>query len=173
MAISNYAPSFNQLGLYSFAAALFLLSLSAAKAEAPVAIATAEETLVATLHAEGAQIYECKADAQGHGSWQFREPVATLIMNGKTIGRHYAGPSWELVDGSVVTAKAVGSVPGATALDIPLLKLEVTSRHGAGQLTLVTMVQRLNTRGGALEGACSTPGAMASMPYAADYAFWQ
>jgi len=173
MPISTYAPSFQQLGLHSFAAALFLLSLSAAKAEAPVAIATAEETLVATLHAEGAQIYECKTNAEGQGSWQFREPVATLVMNGKTIGRHYAGPSWELVDGSVVTAKVIGSASGATASDVPLLKLEVTSRHGAGQLTPVTTIQRLNTRGGALAGTCSTPGAMASMPYAADYAFWQ
>jgi hypothetical protein len=173
MPISTYAPFFKQMGLHTFAAALFLLSLSAAEAEAPAAIATAEETLVATLHAEGVQIYECKANAQGQDSWQFREPVATLIMNGKTIGRHYAGPSWELADGSIVTAKVIGSASGATVSDIPLLKLEVTSRHGAGQLTPVTTIQRLNTRGGALEGLCSTPGAMASMPYAADYAFWQ
>ena len=163
----------HSIAVLVIAAAASLSGLSGARAEVPEAIAAADATLVATAHAEGAQIYECKADEHGQDIWQFREPIAALMIDGKTVGRHYAGPSWELVDGSVVTAKAVGSVPGATALDIPLLKLEVTSRHGAGQLTLVTMVQRLNTRGGALEWACSTPGAMASMPYAADYAFWQ
>ena len=53
-----------------------------------------------TLHAEGAQVYECKADSDGKLAWQFREPVATLILDGKTMGRHFAGPSWELADGS-------------------------------------------------------------------------
>ena len=51
------------------------------------------------------QIYECKADAAGKLVWQFREPVATLIEDGKTIGVHYAGPSWQFVDGSIVTAR--------------------------------------------------------------------
>jgi len=62
---------------------------------------------VATIHAEGAQIYECKADSGGKITWLFREPVATLLLNGKTIGRHYAGPTWELTDGSAVAGKSL------------------------------------------------------------------
>src|SRR6516164_4941623 len=77
---------------------------------------------VATIHAEGAQIYECKADSGGKVTWLFREPVATLLLNGNTIGRHYAGPTWELTDGSVVIGKTVSNAPGATAADIPWLK---------------------------------------------------
>src|SRR2546421_10876903 len=35
----------------------------------------------------------------------FREPIATLLLDGKTVGRHYAGPNWEHADGSAVVAK--------------------------------------------------------------------
>ena len=48
-----------------------------------------------TLHAEGAQVYECKAGSDGKLAWAFREPIATLLLDGKTVGRHYAGPNWE------------------------------------------------------------------------------
>ncbi len=72
-----------------------------------------------TLHAEGAQIYECKADAAGKLAWAFREPIATLLDDGKTIGRHYAGANWEYADGSAVTGKVTASAPGTSAYDIP------------------------------------------------------
>jgi hypothetical protein len=144
-----------------------------AKAEVPAAIAAPNAATIAMIHAQGAQIYECKADSAGKLAWQFREPVATLLLNGKTVGRHYAGPSWELADGSVVTGKVAGRAPGATDKDIPLLKLSVTSSRGAGQLTKVTSIQRLNTQGGTLEGACEKAGVLMSVPYAADYAFLQ
>lgn len=153
--------------------ACLALPFASARAEVPEAIAAPGQTLVATVHAEGAQVYECKADAAGTLVWQFREPVATLIVDGKTVGRHYAGPKWEMADGSAIVAKAAGRAPGATAKDIPLLKLEVISQRGSGQLTGVTTVQRLNTKGGVAEGACTTAGAFLSVPYSADYAFYR
>ena len=146
--------------------------LSVSGAELPDAIAAKGETLVLTTQAVGAQIYECKADAAGTLSWQFREPIASLIVSGKTVGRHYAGPFWEMADGSAVKAKAVANVPGASADDIPLLKLEVVASHGKGELSGVTTIQRLNTKGGKASGACATPGAFLSVPYTADYAFF-
>jgi hypothetical protein len=149
------------------------LPLAAASAETPAAIAAPGQVLVATVHAEGAQVYECKADAAGKLTWQFREPIATLLLAGKTVGRHYAGPNWEMADGSAVVAKVAGRAPGATAADIPLLKLEVVSQRGSGQLSGVTTVQRLSTKGGVAEGACSTAGAFLSVPYSADYAFFR
>ena len=142
-----------------------------ARAQIPDAIAAPGEAVVATLHAEGAQLYECKADASGKLTWQFREPIATLLAEGKTVGRHYAGPNWDLADGSGVAGKAVGRAPGASPKDIPLLKLEVTAQRGTGQLSGVTTIQRLNTKGGAAEGSCETAGAFLSVPYSADYAF--
>jgi hypothetical protein len=156
-----------------FAAAALAALLSGAKAEIPDALAAPDGMLVTVVHAEGAQIYECKPAAGGKTNWQFREPIATLLRDGKTIGRHFAGPSWELTDGSAISAKVVGRAPGATAKDIPLLKLQVTSQRSTGQLSAVTVIQRLNTSGGALDGACPSAGAMMSVPYAADYAFLQ
>src|SRR6202011_1874816 len=76
-----------------------------ASAEVPAAIAAPGETTVATFHAEGAQIYECKAGNDGKLAWAFREPIATLLLEGKIVRRHYAGPNWEHVDGSAVSAK--------------------------------------------------------------------
>jgi hypothetical protein len=155
---------------------LLLLSGSLATARAaetplPDAIAAPGETVVLAVHAEGAQVYECKAGADGKLAWGFREPIATLLADGKTVGRHYAGPNWEYSDGSAVVGKAAGNAPGATPNDIPWLKLEVTSRRGSGVLTGVTTVQRINTSGGKFEGACDKAGATHSAPYAADYVF--
>lgn len=153
--------------------AALILPLSVARAEVPDAIAAKGETLVAVIHAQGAQVYECKADASGKLAWQFREPIATLLEGGKTVGRHYAGPHWEMADGSAIVGKVAGRAPGATPKDIPLLKLEVTSRRGTGRLADVATIQRLNTRGGAADGPCETAGVFQSVPYSADYAFYR
>src|SRR6202020_3341194 len=81
---------------------LLLLSglVASAKAQTPLpdAIAAPGETVVLSTHAEGAQVYECKAGADGKLAWALREPIATLVVDGKTIGRHYAGPHWESND---------------------------------------------------------------------------
>jgi hypothetical protein len=144
---------------------------SATAAELPGAIAAPGETVVLSVHAEGAQVYECKAGTDGKLSWLFREPIATLMADGKTVGRHYAGPNWEDADGSAVTGKVLGNAPGATANDIAWLKLEVIAHRGSGTLSSVTTVQRINTMGGQLAGACDKVGNTKSVPYSADYVF--
>jgi len=149
-----------------------LMSASAAEPPPPEAIAPPPgETIVLSVHAEGAQVYECKAGADGKLGWVVREPIATLLADGKTVGRHYAGPNWEHSDGSAVVGKVTASVPGATSNDIPWQKLEVISRRGSGILTGVTTVQRINTKGGKLEGACDKAGAYRNVPYSAEYIF--
>jgi len=150
---------------------LLTTGFATAQAQVPDAIAAKGETTVATFHAEGAQVYECKAGAEGKLAWAFREPIATLLLDGKTIGRHYAGPNWEHMDGSAVVAKAAGNVPAPDGKTIPWLKLEVTSSRGSGTLSGVTTVQRINTVGGKHEGACEKAGSFHSAPYAADYVF--
>ena len=149
-----------------------LIVAPGASAQMPDAIAAPGEALITTIHAQGAQVYECKADAAGTLAWQFREPVATLLENGKTVGRHYAGPNWEMTDGSAIVGKVAGRAPGKTPNDIPLLKLDATSRRGTGWIAEVTTIQRINTKGGAAEGPCNTPGTFLSVPYAADYTFY-
>jgi hypothetical protein len=137
----------------------------------PDAVAAKGERMVLTVHAEGAQVYDCKAGEGGKLAWQFREPIATLMQEGKTVGRHYAGPTWEHVDGSRVVGKPVGRADGATPKDIPWLKLDVTSESGAGTLAGVTTIQRIDTKGGQYAGACEQAGATYAAPYAADYVF--
>ncbi len=145
--------------------------LSARAAEIPNTVAVTDETIVLKVRAEGAQIYECKADPAGAMTWQFREPIATLLVDGKTVGRHFAGPSWEAADGSAVVGKVIGKAPGATSKDILWLKLNVSDKRGDGLLKDVTTVQRLETHGGNFEGACSEAGAFHVEPYSADYVF--
>jgi hypothetical protein len=164
-------PLFERTALASLILLGGLAGAAAAATLLPDAIAAPGESIVLSVHAEGAQIYDCKAGADGKLAWAFREPIATLLADGKTVGRHYAGPNWELSDGSAVTGKVAGTVPGATPNDIPWLKLEVVSRRGSGTLTGVTTVQRINTSGGKLEGACDNAGAYRSAPYSADYVF--
>ena len=100
------------------------------------AIAVRDSARIATVHAEGTQIYECKQKSEESPSqpraliWQFREPIATLSSNGISIGRHYAGPNWDYFDGSGVKGKVVASAPGATENDIPWLKLDVVEHRG-------------------------------------------
>jgi len=148
-----------------------LVSAAAAETPLPDAIAAPGATVVLSVHAEGAQVYECKAGANGKPSWAFREPIATLFADGKTVGRHYAGPNWEHSDGSAVVGKVVGNAPGAAPNDIPWLKLEVVSQRGSGILSGVTTVQRINTVGGKLAGPCDKAGTFRSAPYSADYVF--
>jgi hypothetical protein len=139
--------------------------------EVPDAVAAHGEVLVTSVNATGVQVYECRTDASGKLAWQFREPVATLLANGMTVGRHYAGPRWEMADGSMVGAKVSARAPGATGNDIPLLKLEVTSWRGTGQLAGITTIQRINTNGGVASGTCDAAGDILSVPYSADYTF--
>ncbi|MFL6798951.1 MAG: DUF3455 domain-containing protein [Xanthobacteraceae bacterium] len=156
------------------AAALSALAvgIGTACAQVPQTVAAPGQIAFATYQAQGAQVYECKAAGDGKLGWAFREPIATLIFEGKTVGRHYAGPTWEQIDGSAVTAKAVANAPGKNTSDIPLLKLEVNGhRGGQGVLSGATIVQRLNTVGGVHTGACDRAGMLHSAAYSAEYVF--
>jgi len=146
-------------------------STQVAPNSAPATFGVADRTLLLVVHGVGAQIYECKPDAGGHDIWTFREPIAALFKDGRSVGRHYAGPAWELTDGGAISGKLAASAPGATADDVAVLKLDVVSRRGGGALADATLVLRLNTRGGVLAGPCETAGDLRAETYAADYLF--
>jgi hypothetical protein len=137
----------------------------------PPSIQAAGLSVFLTLHAEGAQIHQCKAGPDGKLVWTYREPIATLLRDGVTVGRHFAGPHWRLDDGSQAQGKVVGKAPGATPADALWLKLDVTAREGQGALSEAVAIQRVHTHGGVLEGACETDGAFRSVSYSADYVF--
>ncbi len=124
-----------------------------------------------TVRAAGVQIYTCARDNSGQFAWQFREPLATLMINGKTVGRHFAGPTWQLDDRSAVVGKVIAQAPGASAQDIPLLRLGVVSHQGDGGLEQVVAVERLHTLGGVFSGSCAQVGELHLEPYSADYRF--
>src|SRR5882672_8245845 len=104
-------PLLKDLALAVFFSSASVLTAHAAETPLPEAIAAPGETAVLTMHAEGAQVYECKAGTDGKLAWAFREPIATLLVDGKTVGRHSAGPNWEHSDGSAVVGKAAGNAP--------------------------------------------------------------
>ena len=79
---------------------IFVLALmgslaAAAQAESlenlPAAIAVKGSVPLAHLQAAGAQIYICAKNTAGALNWTFREPLATLLEGGKTVGRHFVG----------------------------------------------------------------------------------
>ncbi len=78
-----------------------------------------------------------------------------------------------MTDGSLVTAvkKAEVSVPGA----IPHLLLEVNSHGGTvgGELSRISYLQRLNTKGGLAPGGACVDGAEQPVPYGADYVLFE
>lgn len=136
----------------------------------PVAPA-AGEGVITTVRAEGVQVYDCRANAAGALSWAFREPIAPLLRDGRTIGRHYAGPHWEFDDGSLVRGAVARRAPGAGPADIPHLRLDVVARRDLGELSPAVAILRVRTVGGVLEGPCERAGELRSVVYSSDYVF--
>jgi len=137
----------------------------------PKEIAVPGASVIATVKATGAQIYACSKNAKGALEWTFREPIASLFQDGKTIGRHFVGPTWEFSDSTRVTGKAAGKIPGKTTKDAPWLKLAIADPVNSGPAAGATTILRIDTAGGALEGACTQEGELHAEPYAATYVF--
>ena len=149
-------------------------------ADVPAALqAPAGQEPYLQVHAVGVQVYECaaKADAPGGWAWQFRGPEATLTdAGGKTVGRHFGGPSWAATDGATIVGQMSASAPAPEKGDIPWLLLAIKSRDGQGLLTRTASVQRLDTEGGvAPSSACGAGNAkqVERVGYTATYVFWR
>ena len=102
--------------------------------------------------------------------------MARLIdtTSNKEIGRYYAGPTWEAMDGSKVTGKQVAVAPAASG-NIPLQLVKTEPATGKGAMSGVTYIQRVNTKGGvAPADACSASnaGTKKQVPYQAEYVFY-
>jgi hypothetical protein len=143
---------------------------------APGSIAqTAKESIDVPPHSRlllraigsGDQVYGCV-----NGSWVLKAPDAKLLdQEGSVIGRHFAGPTWQLNDGSWVKGKAVSKQVAPDVTGVPWLLLE--SVDGTGRLRAVRFIQRTETHGGnAPDGSCSQ-GATLRVPYKATYSFYE
>jgi len=135
--------------------------------------------LLLEARATGVQIYVCGPGKEDPASsqWVFQAPEADLFdATGARIGRHYAGPTWESVDGSKVVGrlKAQASAPESTA--VPWLLLVAKATSGPGLLSRVEAVQRVDTVGGKAPPASSCDpahaGTQARIPYQATYRFY-
>ena len=129
--------------------------------------------LLMTARGDGVQIYTCTQD-QGSWAWKLKAPEATLFdAEGKTIGRHGAGPTWQLDDGSAIKGTLMASQPQVTA--IPWLLLSAQSTGSAGRLEHAGFVQRTETVGGrAPSTGCDAANAQGEtrVPYSAKYSFY-
>ena len=123
--------------------------------------APAGEKLAQTVYAKGVQAYTClpsKADATKN-EWTFRAPEAELFSDAamtRSVGKHYAGPTWEAPDGSKVVGEVKNNIPATDGYSIPWLLLTAKSTSGQGVYSKVSSIQRVDTKGGrAPQGACS------------------
>jgi hypothetical protein len=129
--------------------------------------------------ASGVQIYECtaKADQASIYEWVFRSPEADLVdTSGRTLGTHFAGPTWKSTDGSSVVGKVAARDAGPDASAIPWLLLSTKSTGGSGIFSASKHIQRVNTVGGvAPTESCSAANAKqtARVPYSATYYFYR
>ncbi|HZI55919.1 MAG TPA: DUF3455 domain-containing protein [Verrucomicrobiae bacterium] len=138
--------------------------------------APAGEELVLVARASGFQIYICHAEAEGKPAWVLKAPEAQLFdQQGKSIGRHFGGPTWQHNDGSQITARMAARADAPEPGTIPWLLLTVTGQTGSGVLSGVTTIQRINTVGGlAPAEGCTAANIEAEFKssYTADYYFY-
>lgn len=142
----------------------------------PVRVPAGQKVMMSTTGV-GEITYECreKKDMAGAHEWAFVGPVATLYSGDrKAVGKYYAGPTWEANDGSKVTGKQLAVAP-ATPGNIPLQLVKTDPAMGAGAMTGVSYIQRLNTKGGVAPAmACDAmaKGKRQQVAYEADYVFY-
>jgi hypothetical protein len=141
--------------------------------------APAGEMIQLEMLAVGTQVYECAPDDRmaGAHAWRFRAPEAELQDRyGRPLGRHFAGPTWEALDGSAVVGEVVSKDPGPNASAIPWLLLKSKANRGRGTFAATSSIQRVDTVGGkAPEQACDMAnlGQLAKVPYRATYYFFR
>jgi hypothetical protein len=138
----------------------------------------ATQTLSVVALANGIQIYECAASKADPArfEWIFKAPEAELVdTSGKSIGKHYAGPTWESVDGSKVVGDVKARDDGPDGSAIPWLLLSAKSTEGNGVFAKTQSIQRVKTVGGKAPAAgcgAAEAGRVVRIPYRATYYFY-
>lgn len=130
-------------------------------------------SIVLAVQAEGVQIYESKPNPAGGFQWSAKAPEAELkSLSGEVLGKHGAGPSWTLNDGSSIIASLPPLKMVAAPKDIPWLLVAVKSKSGSGLLDKVDYVMRVATDGGVFPAEPpKTEGETVKVKYQAIYLF--
>ena len=164
------------VALSACASAPMMMKVDNASLPEPVRVPAGQKVMMSTTGV-GEITYECreKKDTAGAHEWAFVGPVATLYSaDRKTVGKYYAGPTWEANDGSKVTGKQLAVSP-ATPGSIPLQLVKTDAAMGSGAMTGVSYIQRLNTKGGVAPATtCDAmgKGKREVVAYEADYVFY-
>jgi hypothetical protein len=125
---------------------------------------------------DGVQIYTCTSTSAAT-KWVFKAPEAKLLdASGKSIGSHFAGPTWKLNDDSQVQGELVASRPSPESGSVAWLLLRAKAGTATGALADVAFIRRTETHGGAAPASgCKNPqdsGKTAQVPYTATYTFY-
>jgi Protein of unknown function (DUF3455) len=143
--------------------------------EVPAALNPNKLSIFRTVSALGVQVYACTRNPAGATGWVLKGPDARLFdAQGKPAGKHYAGPTWEDLDGSKVVGAVKTSLPASVDNAIPWLLLDAKSREGSGAFTEAQAIVRMDTTGGTAPGdGCDEAhaGRELRVPYTAIYVF--
>jgi hypothetical protein len=136
----------------------------------------ADTTLELAWPASGVQIYACTQPKPSDvPSWSLEGPHA-LLTSGKAVAAiHFAGPSWQGLDGSQVKGARLAAADAPDASAVPWLLMSATA-SGEGVFAHTTHIQRLDTAGGkAPAGGCDAAhlGAKVLVSYKASYYFYR
>ena len=150
-------------------------AMTGAQAKEQLVPAPLGARLVLDAAAQGVQIYTCENRNDGY-RWAFSVPDAALFdAAGRQIGIHFAGPTWQMADGSKIVGKVEAKRASPDSHAVAWLLLRVQSHAGSGVLSGVTAVRRIDTRGGlAPSQGCDAArtAQQARMRYTARYLFY-
>jgi hypothetical protein len=163
-----------------FAAGTSLVAADGASAkdamvEVPSALNPNKLSVLRTVSATGVQVYICSRNPAGALGWLLKGPDAQLFdPQGTLVGKHYAGPTWEDLDGGKVVGEAKTSMPAPVDKAVPWLLLDAKSHAGSGAFAEARAIVRMATSGGAAPGdGCeeARAGEELRVPYTAVYVF--
>jgi uncharacterized protein DUF3455 len=143
--------------------------------EVPAGLNPDQLSVFRVVPAVGAQVYACASSPAGTAGWVPKGPDAQLFdSQNKPVGKHFAGPTWEGLDGGKVVGEVKASMPAPVERAIPWLLLRIKSRDGSGAFTQAQAIVRMRTTGGtAPGGGCDEAhaGQEVRVPYTAIYVF--
>ena len=143
--------------------------------EVPATLNPNKLSIFRVVSATGVQAYTCSRNPADGPGWILKGPEAQLFdPQGKLVGKHYAGPTWEDLDGGKVVGEVKTSMPAPVDKAIPWLLLDAKSHEGSGAFTQAQAIVRMETTGGtALDDGCddARAGQELRVPYTAAYIF--
>lgn len=176
MLVKTLATSAATVALCACSTAPMMVAVDNASLPEPVRVPAGQKVRLVTTGV-GEITYECreKANMAGAFEWTFVAPVATLYgADRRSLGKYYAGPTWEASDGSRITGKQVAIAPAKPG-SIPMQLVKADPAMGAGAMNGVSYIQRLNTKGGVAPAAtcdAAGKGRRQQVAYEADYVFY-